>query len=249
MIGIYMITNTITNKKYIGQSIDIEKRWRTHKKKSTWKSQPNNYLYRAMNKYGIDKFKFEILCECNEDELNDLEIEYIKQYDTFENGYNETPGGSCYKMTDEMKRKISEANKGEKNGMYGKHPSDSTIEYMKNVLKGHPVTQNTRRKISEANKGEKNGMYGRTHTESAKQKLREYNTGRHHSEQTKKYLHDINIGKTIPAEQRARISNTLKGRKPPKFRWMNENGKEIIMSKGMANHFHPNWILISEYPV
>ena len=202
-----MITNTITNKKYIGQSIDIEKRWRTHKKKSTWKSQPNNYLYRAMNKYGIDKFKFEILCECNEDELNDLEIEYIKQYDTFENGYNETPGGSCYKMTDEMKRKISEANKGEKNG-----------------------------------------MYGRTHTESAKQKLREYNTGRHHSEQTKKYLHDINIGKTIPAEQRARISNTLKGRKPPKFRWMNENGKEIIMSKGMANHFHPNWILISEYP-
>ena len=37
MIGIYMITNTITNKKYIGQSIDIEKRWRTHKKKSTWK--------------------------------------------------------------------------------------------------------------------------------------------------------------------------------------------------------------------
>ena len=73
-----MITNTITNKKYIGQSIDIEKRWRTHKKKSTWKSQPNNYLYRAMNKYGIDKFKFEILCECNEDELNDLEIEYIK---------------------------------------------------------------------------------------------------------------------------------------------------------------------------
>ena len=208
MIGIYMITNTITNKKYIGQSIDIEKRWRTHKKKSTWKSQPNNYLYRAMNKYGIDKFKFEILCECNEDELNDLEIEYIKQYDTFENGYNETPGGSCYKMTDEMKRKISEANKGEKNG-----------------------------------------MYGRTHTESAKQKLREYNTGRHHSEQTKKYLHDINIGKTIPAEQRARISNTLKGRKPPKFRWMNENGKEIIMSKGMANHFHPNWILISEYPV
>lgn len=70
-------------------------------------------------------FYFEILKEGikNKEELDDLEIEYIKQYHSLceENGYNvENGGNSVGKHSEETKRKISEAQIGEKNHMYGK---------------------------------------------------------------------------------------------------------------------------------
>ena len=62
-IGIYMITNKINNKKYIGQSVRIEIRWREHKN-SYLKNDTNSHLYNAMKKYGIENFDFNILEEC-----------------------------------------------------------------------------------------------------------------------------------------------------------------------------------------
>ena len=63
MIGIYKITNKLNNKSYIGQTIDIERRWRSHK---TEPFNPNSdayntLFYRAIRKYGIDSFIFEII--------------------------------------------------------------------------------------------------------------------------------------------------------------------------------------------
>lgn len=95
MIGIYKITNKINNNAYIGQSIDIEKRWKTHKQRafcSTGKEY-EKALYRAIRKYGLANFKFEVLEECSRDSLNHLEEYYIQKYDTYKHGYNETPGG------------------------------------------------------------------------------------------------------------------------------------------------------------
>lgn len=89
--GIYKITNTITKKIYIGQSIDIYRRWWEHK--ARYQNQDNNCydkpLYRSMRKYGIDNFCFEIIEECMPDELNSKEIFYMQYYNTITpNGYN-----------------------------------------------------------------------------------------------------------------------------------------------------------------
>lgn len=94
MIGIYLIRNTITNKVYIGQSVDIKRRWWEHKSRAF---DPNNNcydkpLYRSMRKYGIEVFTLEILCECNIEELNQLETKYIKEFNSLVPfGYNILP--------------------------------------------------------------------------------------------------------------------------------------------------------------
>lgn len=94
--GIYCITNNINNKKYIGQSVNIYYRWKQHKKTAYAKTgeKSDTYLYRAIRKYGIDNFSFEIIEECQQAELDEKEIYYIKLFDTYNNGYNETAGGS-----------------------------------------------------------------------------------------------------------------------------------------------------------
>lgn len=93
--GIYKITNKINGKIYIGQSIDIYKRWEEHKNCYVRKS---NYLYLAFRKYGVENFSFEIIEECAPDELDEKEIYYISTYHTFigdeeRNGYNMSMGG------------------------------------------------------------------------------------------------------------------------------------------------------------
>lgn len=93
MIGIYKITNKINGKCYIGQSIDIERRWREHKRAR----DENKILYKDIKRYGIKNFEFKILQECQIDELDELEIYYIKKFDTFNNGYNLTLGGQYFK--------------------------------------------------------------------------------------------------------------------------------------------------------
>lgn len=91
MIGIYKITNNINGKSYIGQSINILQRWKAHKNKFKTEEYP---LYRAMRKYGIENFSFEIIEECSEKDLNEREIYWIKFFQSFgEKGYNLTRGG------------------------------------------------------------------------------------------------------------------------------------------------------------
>lgn len=86
--GIYKITNKINNHAYIGLSIDIERRWKEHKK-----MKYRACIYDAFIKYGIENFQFTILEECQKDKLNEQEKYWIAYYDTYKNGYNSTSGG------------------------------------------------------------------------------------------------------------------------------------------------------------
>lgn len=95
MVGIYKITNLIDGTSYIGQSTQIKEREKRH-----WKTaydekdhSYNNPLYRAIRKYGLENFSFEIIKECLVQDLNEEEKYWIKYYDTFFNGYNLTFGG------------------------------------------------------------------------------------------------------------------------------------------------------------
>lgn len=93
MSCIYKITNKINNKVYIGQTYSsLENRWHTHK--NAWKGNRHcQALYDAFDKYGIDNFTIEEVEQCDITQLNDREIYWIKQYNSYENGYNLTRGG------------------------------------------------------------------------------------------------------------------------------------------------------------
>lgn len=91
MCGIYLITNTITHKVYVGQSTDIKRRWSEHKARAFNNNNNcyNNPLYRSMRKYGAEAFTFSVLCECLEEELNEKEKFFIIQFNSVvPNGYN-----------------------------------------------------------------------------------------------------------------------------------------------------------------
>lgn len=151
---IYKITNTLNGKAYIGETKqdDVQKRWNAHKKSIKY----NNgcpLLTQAFNKYGIDKFKFEVLIICFNDACFELEKYYIKKYNTFgENGYNGTPGGEGggafrgRKHTPENVQKIKERSREY-------YKSEENRQKLSNILKQKYKTDPSyREKISQAQK-------------------------------------------------------------------------------------------------
>lgn len=95
LCGIYCIENTIDNKKYIGLSRNIQRRWNEHKSELRRNEHANVYLQRAWNNYGESVFDFRIIELCDPFIICDRECYYIRQYHTLshENGYNLTKGG------------------------------------------------------------------------------------------------------------------------------------------------------------
>lgn len=100
MCGIYKIENLINGKIYIGKSVNIEKRFRTHINDSFNKNKPeyNHLIHKAIRKYKVENFSFDIIEECDENELNSREMYWIHIYDCCvldgrNKGYNMTRGG------------------------------------------------------------------------------------------------------------------------------------------------------------
>ena len=93
--GIYKITNQQNQKCYIGQSVDISKRWKDHAKCGLGIDTPTgNKLYRDMQDYGIWNFSWELLESCPREELNEKERYYINLYQSKDYGYNTTKGNN-----------------------------------------------------------------------------------------------------------------------------------------------------------
>ena len=224
--GIYMIQNKVNGKIYIGQSVNIEKRWKNHKSELRGNHHDNEHLQHAWNKYGEDNFEFTVICECDENQLNAREEYYIFELMSYDRrvGYNRTYGGGSGLPTEEtrqkrseiqkirmsnpeIRKKISEALKGEKNPNYGrtgeKHP-----------LYGTHLSEEQRKRISEANKGENHPMYGRTGKLSP-------NYGKLRSEETKRKISEAHkgekavwYGKHFSEEHRKKLSENhyMKGK-------------------------------------
>lgn len=146
-IGIYKITSP-SGKIYIGQSIDIKRRFKQYERLAYSKGQPK--LYRSFCKYGINSHKFEIIQELPENLLNDGERFHQELFDSVDNGLNcmYVDGNNMTgKHSEESKRKMSESTKGENHPFYGKKSAffggkhkPETIELMKTLQVGekHP---------------------------------------------------------------------------------------------------------------
>lgn len=102
MIGIYLIKNKVNGKGYIGQSIDIKRRYQEHLRAGQPEIYPqkserdsNTPIHLAMQKYGVKNFELILLEECSKEELNQKEKEWIKKLQTGikEKGYNVSEGG------------------------------------------------------------------------------------------------------------------------------------------------------------
>ena len=91
---IYIITNNINGKQYVGQTRDtVAMRWRKHLDNA--KNFPcKQIITQAIARYGEENFEIKEVARCPIEDLNYWEIFYIKKYDTFQNGYNMTIGGN-----------------------------------------------------------------------------------------------------------------------------------------------------------
>ena len=86
--AVYKITNTVTGDFYIGSSKDVKRRWAAHKWPSVWKKYSNSPMYQDMQKYGIDKFEFEIIEEAEPEQLKVIEQQFIETLKPTYNNYN-----------------------------------------------------------------------------------------------------------------------------------------------------------------
>lgn len=96
MIGyLYIITNKVNGKKYIGRTNDINRRITRHFIDLKRGNHHSHKLQRAFNKYGKDNFivTYDTFINISEEELAQKQIEAIETYDSYYNGYNETFGG------------------------------------------------------------------------------------------------------------------------------------------------------------
>ena len=94
MIGIYKIVNLVNGKIYVGQSINIQKRWYQHRSDYN-KDGGCPILYAAIRKYGIENFSFEVIEECSLELLDEREKYWISKMNTLvPNGYNIALGGA-----------------------------------------------------------------------------------------------------------------------------------------------------------
>lgn len=153
--GIYKITRKDTGQMYVGQSKNIENRWRQH-----CRNKNNFYIDRAIRKYGKKNFDFQIICELEQDDdlLNAMEEYYVWKYNTYKdkNHYNLTPGGDFNPATlPEVRAKMSKAKSGKNHPFFGRKHTPETKNKMSEAHSGCKHTPETRKKISKSHLGKK----------------------------------------------------------------------------------------------
>jgi len=170
---------------YIGQTINLKQRLSRYKGKHC-KTQTK--LYRSIEKYGWESHIFEVIEECFVELLEEREIFWIKEYNSFIFGLNCNEGGIGIKNighTDEAKKKMSEA------------------------AKGRVVSDETKKKMSESHKGI-------TFSEETKKKISESNKGKIISDETKQKLSAAQTNKKYTMEAKNKMSESAKKRKRSK---------------------------------
>lgn len=179
--GIYKITNNVNGKSYIGQSKDVYERLKAHKRKSRVLA-----INKAIQKYGLNSFTFEVVIYCETFELDEYERKIIMLYNTISpNGYNIEDGGKDRHISEQTKQKLSNKMKGRYEGVnnpfYGRSHTENAKILISNANKGKIISDEHRKIVSESARsrrgelaywyGKEPPFKGRTHNAESRMKI------------------------------------------------------------------------------
>lgn len=237
---IYCIRNKISNKCYIGQTVQpLKCRIACHLSNKGCRA-----IDSALSKYGIENFDISTIATAKSmDELNALEERYILEYNSmYPNGYNLTTGGGSRRFSEETKRKLSLSHIGVN---VGRIPSEESLKRMSIAQKKswheRKNTEEWRRKVAEKNREKEASKEARkkllltrekvSYSCSEETRRKTSNTMKEvwrerknnsiviftaHSEETKQRLRDISKkqwetrDRVVPEERRIRIGNSIR---------------------------------------
>ena len=236
---IYITTNNVNNKKYIGQKkIDKNGKWKNY-------LGSGRAFKEAIKKYGKENFTRDIVAYAySAEELNKLEEEWVDKYNATQSRkfYNLVNGGGTVtglKLSDEAKAKLSARFSGKGNYFYGKRflKSDNGFYNKKH-------TPESRERMSCSRKGKIPWNKGKTniYSEDVLDKMRRAKIGRKLSETHKDNIRKAQSGENHPMfgkkhsyETREKISNSTKGRTSPnKGKSLSEETKKKLSQSKMG---------------
>lgn len=161
--GIYKITSP-SCRIYIGQSSNIKKRFSSY---NSLRCKGQKRLYASFEKYGVENHKFEVIEECNIDQLNERERHWQEHYDVLSRR-----GLNCSLVETKWKSQV--------------HIKE-TIEKIRIANTGKKFTKEHRKKLSDSKSGENHPMYG-------KKGRNHYNFGKRRTEKQKKLQSFVKTG-------------------------------------------------------
>lgn len=212
--GIYIIINSVSNKCYIGQSVNVEQRCRRHLINLRGNRHCNKHLQATYNKYGNEAFSFETLEVCEKDIKCLTEAEqYWMDYFKFIGAelYNMTPAaGTClgYKHSEETKQK----KKGQIPWNTGKKASPELREKLSKAHIGRTDSRLGKLHSEETKKRISDKKIGSKLSKETKIKISNGNKGRIFSEETKKKISESRLGKSLSEEHKKNLSKAWKTR-------------------------------------
>jgi len=207
----YRIINIIDGRVYIGQTVNPGRRWSDHK----WlaKQKHEQYIHRAMSKYGVENFEYEVIATClTSEDANETEKLLIRQYNSRDKefGYNVAPGGETpwnlglpkelnpltgIPRSEETKKKISEGNIGKTMPPC----SDERKKKMSDMYKGRKLDEDWKNKIGQSNSG-------KFRSDETKEKISKSNTGKIVSDETKEKMSESHIGMKKSEDTKIKMS-------------------------------------------
>ena len=194
--GIYEIRNLENNKRYIGSSNNIHKRWLGHRWDLENNRHHSKHLQKAWDKYGSDVFQLFVLEAVPVEELESRERYFVELYDSTNGdfGYNETFGGK---------------------GCPGRKISQDTRDKISRCTKGKIVSLKTRQRISEAGLGRKHSLETREKMSKSHKGVSQWwniKGGEHnYTQEYRDKISKLHKGRKRPKETGDRISENKLG--------------------------------------
>lgn len=217
---VYVITNNLNTKKYVGVTNNPERRWRDHKKIAIRQNSVRYAIHDAIAKYGEHNFEYKIIeqHEIRSDAFK-AEEKYVRELKTLEEGYNLNSGGrgpiefseKTRKLISEAaKRRFSSPEERKRHGSFtkGVKKSQETKKRMSAAQIGRVQSESTRHKISESKIGKKVN-FSEEHREYLRNQLKKITKSDAHRQRIIQMNHKRR-GIPLSLERRVKVGKPIK---------------------------------------